>query len=106
MKTLRVVVIVVYTFLGVLPLAWLALSAIKHHPDTITSSAKFVPLPGAEGGGPGLAFSPTFDGFAHLADADTGMEFSFLAHLLNSIVIGLLSTVATVALGTTCAYGF
>jgi multiple sugar transport system permease protein len=106
MKALRVVVIVLYTFVGVLPLAWLALSAIKHHPDTITANAKFVPVPGAEVGGPGFAFSPTTDGFAHLAEAHTGTDFSFIAHLLNSIIIGLVSTIATVALGTTCAYGF
>jgi multiple sugar transport system permease protein len=106
MKALRTLVIVVYTFIGVLPLAWLAVTALKHHPDTITSSAKFVPLPGAEVGGPGLAFSPTIEGFAHLAEAHEGTEFSFLTHLLNSIIIGVLSTIATVALGTTCAYGF
>jgi multiple sugar transport system permease protein len=106
MKALRIATIVVYTIVGVLPLLWLALTAFKHHPDTITAAAKFLPLPGSEVGGAGVAFSPTLEGFAHLAEAPTGAEFSFMDHLLNSVVIGVLSTLASVALGTSCAYGF
>ena len=106
MKALRIVVIVGYTFIGVLPLAWLVLTAFKHHPDTITANAKFLPLPGAEPGGTGFAFSPTVEAFASLAKAHAGSELPFLDYLLNSVVIGLLSTLASVALGTSCAYGF
>jgi len=106
MKTLRIVVIVLYTALGVLPLAWLVLTAFKHHPDTITANAKFLPLPGIEPGGPGFAFTPSLEAFAALAKAHAGSEFSFLDYLLNSVVVGLLSTLASVALGTSCAYGF
>ncbi|HEX9295740.1 MAG TPA: carbohydrate ABC transporter permease [Polyangiaceae bacterium] len=106
MKALRVALIVVYSLVGMLPFAWLVLTAFKHHPDTISSSAKFVPWTGAEVGGPGLAFSPTVEGFAQLADVHEGMEFSFLDHLVNSALIGVLSTLASVALGTSCAYGF
>ncbi len=106
MKALRSVVIVIYLIVGCLPLAWLTLTAFKHHADTITASAKFLPLPGAEVGGEGFAFDPTIEGFAHLAEPHAGAEFSFFDHLLNSVVIGVLSTLASVALGTTCAYGF
>jgi len=105
-KALRIAVVGIYGALGVLPLAWLLLTAFKHHPDTITATAKFIPWPGAEVGGPGFAFSPTIDSFAHLAEAHAGTEFSFLDHLANSILIGLFSTVASVVLGTTSAYGF
>jgi len=106
MKALRIAVITLYTFVGVLPLLWLILTAFKHHPDTITASAKFIPIPGAEIGGAGLSFAPTIEGFAHLAEAPAGAEFSFLEHLLNSTIIGVMSTLASVALGTSCAYGF
>ena len=106
MKALRTAVIALFLLVGSLPLLWLGLTAFKHHADTITSSAKFLPLPGAAVGGDGLSFDPTLEGFAHLAEPHAGAEFSFLDHLLNSVVIGLLSTLASVALGTTCAYGF
>jgi multiple sugar transport system permease protein len=106
MKALRTAAILFFTLVGILPLAWLVLTAFKHHPDAITATAKFLPVPGAEVGGSGLAFSPSFEGFAHLSDVHEGMESSFLDHLLNSVVIGVVSTLASVALGTSCAYGF
>jgi multiple sugar transport system permease protein len=106
MKPLRIVVITVYTIIGVLPLLWLVITAFKHHPDTITADAKFIPIPGVTPGGEGFAFAPTVEGFSHLAETSSGTEFSFLDHLLNSTIIGVLSTLASVALGTTCAYGF
>src|SRR5262245_42925249 len=98
MKALRIVVITLYSIAGMLPLAWLVLTAFKHHPDTITASAKFIPIPGVSIGGEGLAFAPTVEGFSHLAETTAGTEFSFLDHLLNSTIIGILSTVASVAL--------
>jgi multiple sugar transport system permease protein len=106
LKILRIALVVLFATLAVLPLAWLLCTAFKHHPDAITASAKFLPLPGAPVGGPGLAFSPSLEGFVHLGDVHEGMEASFLDHLLNSVVIGLVSTAASVALGTSCAYGF
>ena len=45
MKALRIAVITLYTFIGVLPLLWLVLTAFKYHPDTITANAKFIPDP-------------------------------------------------------------
>ncbi|HEX3849801.1 MAG TPA: carbohydrate ABC transporter permease [Polyangiaceae bacterium] len=106
MKALRTAVIALYLVVGCLPLFWLALTAFKHHADTITADAKFLPLPGAAVGADGPAFAPTLEGFVHLAEPHAGDEFSFIDHLLNSIVIGVLSTLSSVALGTTCAYGF
>ncbi len=106
MKALRIALIVLYTVGGMLPFLWLVLTAVKHHPDTISPSAKFLPWPGAEVGGSGVTFSPTVEGFAKLADVHEGMESSFLDHLANSAAIGILSTLASVALGTSCAYGF
>ena len=106
MKILRVAVIALYTIIAILPLAWLILTAFKHHPDSITASAKFIPWPSAEIGGDGFAFSPSVEGFSHLAETSEGAESSFLEHLLSSVVVGVLSTIASVALGTSCAYGF
>ncbi len=106
MKLLRRLVIALFLIVGSLPLVWLALTAFKHHADTITSNAKFLPLPGAPLGADGSAFSPTLEGFEHLAEPHPGAESSFLDHLWNSALIGALSTLASVALGTSAAYGF
>jgi multiple sugar transport system permease protein len=106
MKALRTTAVVLFTLVGVLPLAWLVLTAFKHHPDAITTTAKFLPFPGTEVGGAGFTFSPSLEGFAHLSEVHEGMEASFLDHLVNSVVVGLFSTAASVALGTSCAYGF
>ncbi len=106
MKALRTIVIVAYSVVGVLPLAWLVLTAFKHHPDTITASAKFLPIPGTQVGAPGFAFSPTVEALTDLAKIHPGSEHSFLDYLVNSMLIGLFSTLASVALGTSCGYGF
>jgi multiple sugar transport system permease protein len=106
MKALRALVILTGTVLSALPLVWLALTAFKHHPDTVTATAKFLPWPGAPVGGEGFAFSPTFEAFEHLGQTTSGSEFSFLDHVVNSLIVGVLSTCASVAFGTFCAYGF
>jgi multiple sugar transport system permease protein len=41
-----------------------------------------------------------------LASPNTGKTHAFFQYLLNSMIIGLLSTLASVMLGTGCAYGF
>jgi ABC-type glycerol-3-phosphate transport system permease component len=43
MKVLRVVVVMVFLLIAVLPLAWLALTSVKTYEDTISAHAKFVP---------------------------------------------------------------
>ncbi len=106
MRTLRVLVIAAFLLVGSLPLVWLGLTAFKAHADTIAANAKFLPLPGVPVGAPGRSFAPTLDGFAHLAEPNSGDESSFLDHLLSSVIVGVTSTLASVALGTACAYGF
>jgi multiple sugar transport system permease protein len=105
-KALRVLVIGVYLVVGSLPLLWLGLTAFKQHADTIAASAKFLPLPGTPVGDEGISFAPTVDGFTHLSEPHAGDESSFFDHLLSSVIVGVSSTLASVALGTSCAYGF
>jgi multiple sugar transport system permease protein len=106
MRLLRVAVLVVGFLCAALPLAWMALSSIKHRDDTISQHPRVLPLPGAEPSAGSLAFAPTLESWRELADVHAGAQHSFWHHLANSVVIGLLSTLASVALGTACAYGF
>src|SRR5678815_556034 len=108
MKLARALVIVPYLFLATLPLGWLALTSFKSYEDTITAHAKFVP--GTEAGGAraegSVKFTATVDAYRKLSQPVAGTSHDFYHYLGNSVVVGLLSTLAAVCLATLCAYGF
>ena len=106
MNTVRALVIIPYLLLASFPLAWLALTSVKTYEDTISSTVKFVPVPGLASKSEGAAFRPTLDAYRSLGKEVAGTGNSFYYFLRNSIVIGVLSTFAAVFLGTLCAYGF
>jgi len=108
MRLARALVIVPYLFLATLPLGWLALTSFKSYEDTITAHAKFVP--GTEAGGAraegSVKFTATVDAYRKLSQPVAGTSRGFYHYLGNSVVIGILSTLAAVCLATLCAYGF
>lgn len=108
MKLARAFVILSYFVLATLPLAWLGLTSIKTYDETISSHAKFIPWLGSGGdSSPDSArFSPNFSAYKNLSKPVAGTPNDFYHYLGNSILIGTLSTLAAVALGTICAYGF
>ncbi len=111
MKILRALTVLCFLLVAMLPLVWLALTSIKTYDDTISPHAKFVPWPasGAPEGDatePSVRFTPTANAFRKLSQPVAGTPHSFYHYLANSVVIGLLSTVAAVCLGTLGAYGF
>jgi len=108
MKLARALVIVPYLVLATLPLGWLALTSFKSYEDTITAHAKFVP--GTEAGGAraegSVTFTATVDAYRKLSQPVAGTPRDFYHYLGNSVLIGVLSTLAAVCLATLCAYGF
>lgn len=103
MRIARGVIIASYLVVAALPLVWLGMTSIKSKEDAISPTARFVPAvltSGAHG------FQPTLDGYRQLGTPHTGSQHAFSHFLANSVLIGLLSTLASVALGTMCAYGF
>ncbi len=108
MSRLRLVVIAIYLILSMLPLAWLVVTSFKTRPDAVSTRALFVP------GGTTTApfFAATLDGYRGLdgravePGGRANPSQNFWRYLLNSTIIGVGSTVAAVALGTSCAYGF
>jgi multiple sugar transport system permease protein len=98
MKALRSVVIVAALVVAALPLVWMFLTSIKSREDAISPRAKVVPF---------VQFQPTLrESYLQLGKPLPGDDYSFFFYLANSAVIGLVSTIAAVALGTCCAYGF
>jgi multiple sugar transport system permease protein len=106
MTLIRALVIVPYFVLATMPLAWLALTSVKTYDDTISAHAKFVPWPDTTGSEASPAFDATVDAYRDLSKPVAGTPRDFYHYLGNSILIGLLSTLAAVSLGTLSAYGF
>ncbi len=105
MKLLRGLVIAVYFAVGSMPLAWLALTSFKPVEDTISPTAKFIPS-AAPAPRDSPRFQATLDAYRKLDQPYAGQSRTFFDCLRDSVVIGLVSTLASVALGTSCAYGF
>jgi multiple sugar transport system permease protein len=103
-SAVRTILIAGYLILAALPLVWLGATSIKTKEAAINPTARFIPSSSETAGS--HQFKPTLDGYRKLASANVGSTNDFYHFLWNSVVIGLLSTLASVALGTTCAYGF
>jgi multiple sugar transport system permease protein len=103
MKLVRGLVIASYFGVATLPLLWLALTSLKTTRDALSTAPRILPAASSEGR---LTFAVTTEGYRELADPLPGMDHGFFSYLGNSLIIGLLSTLASVALGTGCAYGF
>ena len=106
MKMLGRILLVVYTLLATLPLLWMALTAFKTRDDAISQHARFLPALDAGVDSRRTTFAPTLASFAALSHVHSGAQKSFWSYLGSSVIIGALSTLASVLLGTVCAYGF
>src|SRR5271165_6405278 len=107
MRAVRAVLVVWFLLLATLPLAWLALTSVKTYQDTVSAHAKFVPWSGPFAPDPraedSVRFAATLDAYRNLAKPVAGTPNDFYHYLGNSIIIGVLSTLAAVCLGTICA---
>ncbi len=88
---MRFLIIFGYALLAGLPLGWLVLTSLK--PVAATTSTSLLMWPGID-------FIPTLAAYGDLFTGD------FPRYLGSSVVIAVTSTIATVLLGTACAYGF
>lgn len=103
MNGMRVMVLSLYLLIAGAPLLWMILTSLKSGPDAVSLTLKAVPIPGSDSA---HTFAPTLAAYAALAEPVAGTTRSFWAFFLNSVIIGLGSTLAAVVLGTCCAYGF
>jgi multiple sugar transport system permease protein len=106
MKALAWIVLLAYTALATLPLLWMAATSFKAREDSIAQHARFVPALSASSDPARHTFVPTTDSYAALSTVHAGAQQDFWSYLRSSVLIGALSTVASVLLGTCCAYGF
>jgi multiple sugar transport system permease protein len=106
MKLVRALVVLLGFLVAALPLLWMGLSSIKHRDATISQHPKVIPAFAASDSDASPLFVPTLDAYRGLGEVHVGAQHSFWHHLASSALIGLLSTLASVLLGTCCAYGF
>ncbi len=105
MKVLKWTAIILYFIIAVLPLVWLGITSIKKYEDTNTSQLKFIPAASQTEHG-SIRFQGTLQAYKELDTEYPGTDRTYFSYLFSSILIGVLSTAASVALGTCCAYGF
>lgn len=103
MRSARLVVITGYVLLAALPLVSLGATSLKSREDAISPTARYIPSKESTGD---HTFAPSAESYTLLTRPHAGTHHSFFHFLTNSVIIGLLSTIASVALGTMCAYGF
>jgi len=105
-RLVRLLVLGTYALFALLPLLWMGLSSLKSRADTIHPTPRVVPVLAEATAPDSLAFPATLAAYGELAHAHAGAEQSFWEHLGHSAIIGLVSTLASVVLGTLAAYGF
>lgn len=106
MTHLRWIVLLPYFLLATTPLIWLGATSLKTQEAAINSTASFIPSTDSNTEVGTQRFHATINAYQQLSKAHTGSRFPFVHYLANSIIIGLISTIASVSLGTACAYGF
>lgn len=104
MSVLRGCFIGFYFCIASLPLVWLGLTSFKDKGASISIQPKLAPA--WDGGGEGIFFAPTAEAYRQLGQTYTGAAHPFFHYLWNSALIGWWSTLASVVIGTACAYGF
>jgi multiple sugar transport system permease protein len=109
-KAIRIIVVSVYLLLAMLPLVWLGITALKTYPDAVSTTAKFIPSLSENIPAGSHQFAVSGEGFSRLdgtqPDGTVSDESNFWGYLLNSLLIASVSTIASVVMGTSCAYGF
>jgi multiple sugar transport system permease protein len=98
---ISIVLLLVYVAVVMLPIAWMALTAIKHPSDTALRPPRFIPGTSASSAS---KESRTFEVSSLNFNQFKGEDVP--GYLLNSVIIATVSTVASVFLGAFAAYGF
>jgi len=105
-RGLKASVVAGYLLLAALPILWMLATSVKRQEDTILTQPKLVPSLEEDVPADSLRFSLDGDGYRRLGEGISGSSRSFWSYLGNSVIIGVLSTLASLVLGTSCAYGF
>jgi multiple sugar transport system permease protein len=107
MRLLRTLFVGLYLLFAVAPIGWMVVTSLKHREDTTSLTARFVPAPSdARPAADSPRFPVTLEAYSNLVQPGAGSDRSFFYYLANSLVVGIASTIASVLLGTACAYGF
>ena len=105
MKPLRQLFLYGYFSLATLPLLWMVATSFKSKADSISIQPKLLPAL-TDAGVSSIYFESTVESYIKLGEAYAGAKRTFFDYLINSVAIGLCSTLFSVIIGTSCAYGF
>lgn len=103
---LKYLVLALYLVLATFPLVWLGVTSLKTRDDAISLTPRLIPVASRPAAEDSVRFQAVTEGYRDLNRKYAGSDHSFYRYLVNSIIIGLCSTLAAVTLGTMCAYGF
>jgi multiple sugar transport system permease protein len=106
---LGVVVLIAYACVSLAPIAWLAITSIKHPTDIVSPTPRIIPT-AAESQPAVPMFRVSLGGYRRVLTGAGGPIRSWpdlLSHpLVNSLLIAVTSTIASTFLGALAAYGF
>lgn len=105
MKPLRQLFLYGYFSLAALPLLWMVATSFKTKTDSISIQPKLLPAL-THTSESSIYFKATLESYGKLGEAYVGTKRTFFDYLINSVIIGLCSTLFSVIIGTSCAYGF
>ena len=105
MKPLRQLFLYGYFSLATLPLLWMMATSFKSKADSISIQPKLLPAL-TDAGVSSIYFESTVESYIKLGEPYAGAKRTFFDYLINSVAIGLCSTLFSVIIGTSCAYGF
>ena len=105
MKLLRQLFLYGYFSLAALPLLWMVATSFKTKTDSISIQPKLLPAL-ADTPESDIYFKATLESYGKLGQAYVGTKRTFFDYLINNVIIGLCSTLFSVIIGTSCAYGF
>jgi len=97
---LAVAALILYAAVMLAPVAWMILTSFKQPADTTAAVPSFIPAPGTQPAG-SVFFQPSFENYTRQIASPT-----FGRALLNSTLVAVISTLASVGLGAFAAYGF
>jgi multiple sugar transport system permease protein len=96
------VLLLLYAIVTLAPIVWLVLTSVKQSTDIVATPPRVIPTV-TEQQPPAPLFRFSLDGYRRIFQIGTD---SPVPHLVNSVVVASISTVASVFLGAFAAYGF
>jgi len=105
LKSVKIFLALLYLGIATTPLIWMSITSLKERKDIISVHSKWIPAQG-DFSDEDPRFNADLIAYFQLGNRYEGAKNSFYDYLINSLSIGIFSTIASVCMGTFAAYGF